>query len=107
MNRTEMNTITTVLNGLKIKGQDNEFTIDDRGLVILNGRSYRQQEVQILRTYRFEGDSDPSDEAIIYLVRANDGTMGYSLDAYGAYTNHANDGYAEAIHKMVFHKQEM
>jgi hypothetical protein len=107
MNKIEMNTITAVLDGLKIKEQCNEFTIDDKGLVILKGKSYRQQEVEILRTYRFEGDSDPSDEAIIYLIQAIDGTIGYSLDAYGVYTNHANDGYAEAIHKMMYHKQEI
>lgn len=104
MIRTEMNTITAVLNGLKVKRQDNEFTVNDEGMIIINGKSYRQVEVEIIRTYRFEGDSDPSDEAIIYLVRSNDGTIGYSLDAYGMYTNHINDGYAEAIHEMMFHK---
>jgi len=104
MIRNEMNTITSVLDGLKIKRQDNEFTIDEMGMVILVGKPYRQQEVELLKTYRFEGDSDPSDEAIIYLIQTNDGTIGYSLDAYGIYTNHVNDGYAEAIHKMMFHK---
>ena len=107
MIRTEMNTITAILNGLRVKRQDNEFTVNDQGMIILKGKSYRQMEVELLRTYRFEGDSDPSDEAIIYLVQANDGTIGYSLDAYGMYTNHINDGYAEAIHKMVFHKLEI
>lgn len=104
MIRTEMNTITGILNRLKFKKQDNEFTIDDQGMIVLRGKSYSQQEIEILKTYRFEGDSDPSDEAIIYLVQANDGIIGYSLDAYGAYTNHINDGYAEAIQKMMFHK---
>jgi len=107
MIRTEMNTITAVLNGLKVKRQDNEFTINDQGMIILKGKSYRQPEIKILKTYRFEGDSDPSDEAIIYLIQANDGTIGYSLDAYGIYTNHVNDGYADAIHKMIYHTSQI
>lgn len=99
---TEMTTISAVLNDLKIKGQDNEFTINKDRLVCLNGKLYPQNEIKIIKTYRFEGESNPADQAIIYLVIANDGAIGYSLDAYGVYTNHiAGDGFAEAIHNMA------
>ena len=35
-----------------------------------------------------------------------DGIIGYSLDAYGVYTNHMNDGYADMIRKMATEKSE-
>ncbi len=99
---TEMTTIGTVLNDLIIKEQDNEFTINKDRLVCLNGKLYAQNEIKIIKTYCFEGESNPSDQAIIYLVIANDGAIGYSLGAYGVYTNHtAGDGFAEAIHNMT------
>jgi hypothetical protein len=101
----EMDTISTVLNNLKIKKQDNEFVIDETGLVMLNGKLYSQHDIKIIKTYRFEGESDPADEAIIYIIRANDGAIGYSLDAYGVYTNHTNDGYADLIRKMAMRNQ--
>jgi len=97
----EMDTISTVLNKLKRKGLDNEFFVNDKGLVTLNGKLYSQHDIKIIKTYRFEGESDPADEAIIYLIKTNDGIIGYSLDAYGVYTNHINDAYADWIRKMA------
>jgi hypothetical protein len=101
MENKEMDTISTVLNSLKLKRQDNEFVLNETGQVTLNGKLYSQHDIRIIKTYRFEGESDPADEAIIYLIRANDGIIGYSLDAYGVYTNHMNDGYADLIRKMA------
>ena len=96
----DMDTVSSILNNLKVKGQDNEFVIFPNGSIHLNGKSYKQDEIEIIKTYRFEGESDPADEAIIYLIEATDGIIGYSLDAYGVYTNHANDAFADSIHKM-------
>jgi hypothetical protein len=97
----EMDTIRNVLDNLRLKKQDNEFIVNDQGMVLLKGKLYRQSEIKIIRTFRFEGESDPDEEAIIYLIKANDGTIGYSLDSYGVYTNHENDGYADLINKMI------
>ena len=96
-----MDTIRNVLDNLRLKKQDNEFIVNDQGMVLLKGKLYRQSEIKIIRTFRFEGESDPDEEAIIYLIKANDGTIGYSLDSYGVYTNHENDGYADLINKMI------
>ncbi|AEV96410.1 hypothetical protein A4D02_19835 [Niastella koreensis] len=100
----EMDTISTVLNTLKLRKQDNEFIINETGQLSFNGRSYDQHDIKIINTYRFEGESDPADAAIIYLIMAYDGVIGYSLDAYGVYTNHRNDGYADIIQQMAIKK---
>ena len=101
MSKQEMDTISTVLSMLKTKKQDNEFVINGTGQLSLNGKSYSHHEIKIIKTYQFEGDSDPADEAIIYLILTRDGIIGYSLDAYGVYTNHMNDGYAGLIQQMA------
>jgi len=97
---TEMDTVSSILNDLRLKKQDNEFVVNTDGVISLKDKIYGQQEIKIIKTYRFEGESDPGDEAIIYFVEANDGMVGYSLDAYGVYTNHENDAYADSIHNM-------
>ena len=99
-NRQEMDTLSTVLNHLKQKSYCNEFTINAEGRVLLLGKQYHQLAVSLLRTYRFEGDSDPSEQAIIYLIETDDGTIGYSIDNYGVYTNHLNDVYAGFIQQL-------
>jgi len=96
-----MDTISTVLDHLKLKGQDNEFAINKHGMVTLRGKVYLRNEMKIIKTYRFEGESDPAEEAIIYIIKTYDGNMGYSLDAYGIYTNHANDEFADLIRGMT------
>lgn len=99
-NREEMDTMSTVLKHLKQKNQDNEFTVAEDGQVLLLGKQYQQHEIRLIKTYRFEGDSDPDEEAIIYLIEAFDGVVGYSIDTYGIYTSHLTDGYAGLIKKL-------
>ncbi len=93
----EMTTLSTILEKLRMEKHDNEFRMSNEGFGIGNGKYYQPQDLKIIRTYRFEGDSNPSDSSILYLIEANDGLIGYSIDAYGAYSNHGNDGYDEFL----------
>ena len=43
---------------------------------------------------------------VSHLIEANDGLIGYSLDAYGAYSNHEDDGYDDFIRKIVMEERE-
>jgi len=35
--------------------------------------------------------TNPSDMSILYVLKANDGTLGYSVNAYGVYSNQDAD----------------
>jgi len=96
----EMTTLSTVLEKLRIKKRDTEFRMTAEGFGTTNGKFYKPDELKILRTYRFEGASDPSDSTILYIIQANDGMTGYSIDAYGAYSNHDDDGYDDFIRQI-------
>lgn len=96
----QMTTLSGVLESLRIKKQDNELIICPEGFKGANGKTYAANELKIIRTYRFEGDSNPSDSSILYLMEAADGLTGYSIDAYGAYSNHDDDGYDDFIKKI-------
>jgi len=94
-----MQTLSYVLEKLRLKRQDNEFTMEGDYFVTKNGNKYKPENLSIIKTYRFEGESDPSDSSILYLIEANDGLIGYSLDAYGVYTNH-DAAYDDFIRKI-------
>ncbi len=64
------------------------------------GKFYKPEDLKIIRTYRFEGESDPADSTVLYVIEANDGLIGYSIDAYGAYSNHEEDGYDDFIREV-------
>ena len=96
---TEMTTLTTVLEKLRLKRQDNEFTLAPEGFTINGKKFYQPEDLTIIKTYRFEGESDPGDSSILYLIQANDELIGYSLDTYGAESNNP-EGYDDFIKKV-------
>ena len=101
-----MTTVSGVLEKLRQKKFDNEFTITREGFTTINKKFYQPQDLKIIKTYRFEGESDPSDNSIIYLLQANDGLIGYSLDAYGVYSDHGDDGYDNFIRQIPVEERE-
>ncbi len=105
-NNNEMTTLSMVLEKLRLKKQDNEFRMWETGFGTDANKVYQPTDLKIIRTYRFEGDSDPSDSSILYLLEANDGRIGYSIDAYGAYSNHDEDGYDDFIRKIDMEERD-
>lgn len=101
-----MTTVTGVLEKLRQKKFDNEFKISSEGFTTGNKKFYQPKDLKIIKTYRFEGESDPSDNSIIYLIQANDGLVGYSLDAYGVYSDHGDDGYDNFIREIPLEERE-
>lgn len=96
----EMNTLSQILNKLTVKGYDNEFRWNNEGFVF-NDKVYKPGDLTIVKSYRFEGESDPSDTSVLYLIKANDGLIGYSIDAYGVYSNHDDEeGYDNFIRQV-------
>lgn len=102
----EMSTVTSVLERLRVKKRDNEFRMTADGFGIGKGKFYTPEDLKIIKTYRFEGESDPSDSSIIYVLEANDGMIGYSMDAYGVYSDHDDDGYDDFIRKVSVEERD-
>lgn len=96
----QMTTLTMVLEKLRLRKHDNEFRMTEGGFTAGKGKTYQPEDLKIIQTYRFEGNSDPADSAIVYVIEANDGLVGYSLDAYGAYSDHEEEGYDEFIRRI-------
>lgn len=103
----DLTTVSSVLEKLRIKKQDNEFLWDIKKSMMTSGsKFYRPDELTIIKVYRFEGASDPSDNSVIYVIEANDGTMGYTMDAYGVYSNNTGPGYADFIRKIPVQERD-
>ncbi len=104
--KEEMTTVTSVLERLRVKKHDKEFRMMPEGFTPGNNKYYAPADLKIIRTYRFEGESDPSDSSIIYVMEANDGLIGYSMDAYGVYSDHGDDGYDDFIKKIPVEERD-
>ena len=104
--KIQMTTVSSILEKLRIKKIDNEFRMTPEGFTPGNNKYYNPADLKIIRTYRFEGESDPGDSSIIYLIEANDGLVGYSMDAYGAYSDHEDDSYDNFIRKVSVEERD-
>lgn len=84
--KVEMTTMTSCTNRLQEEGYNENFTATPVGLQAPSTEKlYTPEEVKINSFYRFEGESDPADNAIVYAIEANDGVKGLLIDSYGAY----------------------
>jgi hypothetical protein len=81
---SDMTTLTEVLGRLADRGVP-ELHYANGGMTADDTRFYRSSELLIIKVYRFEGASDPSDLSIVYVFETADDTYGYSLNAYGVY----------------------
>jgi hypothetical protein len=96
-----MTTYSQVLNQLPAKGYGKELNISRAGAKFDEGEEILQPEqLKIVKTYRFEGESDPSDMAVIYLLHSDSGEQGFILNAYGTYSDEDNPYYNEFIKKV-------
>ncbi|MCO4294641.1 hypothetical protein NF867_17400 [Solitalea sp. MAHUQ-68] len=94
----EMKTVSEILEKLRLEKKDAEFRMTDEGFkAIQSNQVFKPDELHISKTYRFEGNSDPSDNAVIYIIEANNGLIGYALDAYGVYSNYEDDSFDKFI----------
>lgn len=82
--KTEMTTMTSCTNRLLAEGYTENFIMTPVGIEApSNQKTYIPEEVKINSFYRFEGESDPADNAIVYAIETNDGLKGMLIDSYG------------------------
>lgn len=93
-----MKSFSTWLNKIISEGYDEDYKITERGMESLQtSKIYRPEQVRVVNFFRFEGMSDPDDNAILYVIETEDETKGTLVDAYGVY----NDGIIEKFMKEV------
>ncbi|MFC5625682.1 hypothetical protein [Algoriphagus winogradskyi] len=102
-----MTTYSQVLNQLPAKGYGKELTIRQAGALFDGSdKIYQPEQLKIVKVYRFEGESDPSDMAVIYLLHSDTGEKGFLLNAYGTYSDEDNQYYDDFIKRVAVEEIE-
>lgn len=86
-------TVVAALDGLKKRGYKTDFNLAFDKL-ICNGPKIclNPDEFEITEVYRFEGETDPSDEAVVYAIESKSkGMKGVMVNAYGVYADLISD----------------
>lgn len=88
-----MLTLSQVMTKLAQRGVVNEFLMNAEGEMKYSNsdKVYQPSDLKILKSYRFEGDSNPGDNAVLYVMTDKDDNRGMVIDSYGAESNHPGE----------------
>ena len=91
-------TVTEAVEGLSKRGYDANFNLSSDYIACETlGLKLSADEFQIDETYRFEGQTDPGDEMVVYAISSHTGHKGILVSAYGPYA----DASASIIEKLT------
>jgi hypothetical protein len=92
-------TVSQAVNGLKSRGYTIDFNIEYDAIVCKSGRCH-PEDFEITEIYRFEGNTDPADEAIVYAIESKKGLKGVMVNGYGVSSDALSDS---MIKKLSIH----
>ncbi|HTN47036.1 MAG TPA: hypothetical protein VL098_11865 [Flavipsychrobacter sp.] len=96
-----MSTLTSVVNKVVKSGYTDSFKVTKQGLYsAANASYYTPLEVNIINFYRFEGESDPADNTIMYVIETHDGLKGTLIDAYGPYSDETTNKFMNEVEEI-------
>ena len=94
-------TLSEAIAGLKARGYNLDFNLTETRIeCTTTGTKLSATEFEITEVYRFEGDTDPGDELVLYAIESKDGLKGTLMNAYGVYSNTVSN---ELIQKLTVH----
>lgn len=80
-------TLVEILEKLRKEGYTMDFNIKFDSL-ICEDTCLRPQDFEVDQTFRFEGNTNPSDEAILYAISSTSGDLkGVLVNSYGVYAD--------------------
>ena len=98
-----MQTMVSILDVLNKNGYTTQFKVDENEIVSVNtNKKFKPRHIKINHFYRFEGESNPDDNSIVYAIETNTGERGTLIDSYGAYSDASLTNFikeVESIHK--------
>ena len=101
----EYNTLTETMEALRLEGYTEDFNLKENHIESQSGQfQILHHEFEIDKFFRFEGDTDPGDESILYAVSSQKYDLkGVLVNAFGIYSDALTD---EMIKKLSFGHNE-
>jgi len=94
-------TVTAAVNGLRERGYIRDFNLEEN-CIVCHDEKFHPEDFEIVEVYRFEGNSDPADEAVVYAIESKNGDKGILVSGYGI---SADDLSAEMVKKLAISRE--
>ncbi len=94
-----MTTLSEILDKLKSEGYTVDFNLRHNCLECAeNSLQVHPEDFVVDRVFRFEGDSNPEDEAIVYAISSEKhGLKGALVNSYGTYADDITEELVQAL----------
>lgn len=81
--KTHYSTVSEAINALRKQGFTADFNVEGKCIVCSEDK-FDETNFEIADVYRYEGNSDPADEAAVYAISCSNGLKGILVTGYGA-----------------------
>ncbi len=88
--QTHYATVSSAIEQLQHQGFTIDFNLEENCISCGEGK-FSKDEFEIVDVYRYEGNSDPADEATVYAIASKSGIKGILVTGYGMSTDFLND----------------
>ncbi len=88
--------VSVALDRLRAQGYTLDFNLEEN-CIACGLQKFGADEFEITEVYRYEGNTDPADEATVYGIRSSSGLKGVLVTGYGT----ASDSMSTAILKKL------
>jgi hypothetical protein len=89
-------TVTAAVSGLKQRGYTKDFNLEEN-CIVCHEEKYHPEDFKIVEVYRYEGNSDPADEAVVYVIEGKNGEKGILVSGYGPSADEMSDEMAKKL----------
>ena len=94
--KTHYDTVSKAVEELRKQGYTTDFNIGENSITCSDG-NFGTNDFEVVDVYRYEGDSDPADEAAVYAIRSSSGLKGILVTGYGASADTAAEEILEKL----------
>lgn len=98
--KEHMDTLSQQMASLKNDGYNEEFSIGSNVIKSNSGKEYKPEDLTVMETFRFEGESNPADSSELLAIESNDNRKGLLVLTFGP----QNEENAELIKQINYKK---
>ncbi|TPE46275.1 hypothetical protein [Pontibacter mangrovi] len=100
--KTELTPLVKVLADLRSEGYTTDFKVNEAGMLCTmdGNQQFGPEDVRIVNFYRFEGESNPDDMSILYVLETKSGLKGSLSDAYGTYSDSTIEDFMKQVRDL-------
>jgi len=83
---THYATVSAAIEQLRKKGFTVDFNLKEN-CIVCHPEKFNPKDFEIVDVYRYEGNTDPADEAAVYAIESKTGIKGVLVTGYGISTD--------------------